>query len=378
MIATHTESFAYAGAADDTSGHTTAAIDAREVYARLENVIPTTVITGFLGSGKTTLLNRILRHVEFRDSLVIINEFGEIGIDHLIVAAPTANTRLLASGCLCCEMRGELVEALGQCLRMRHDGRLPPFRHVFIETSGLADPVPIVHALVSEPALVGGYRLHSIVTVVDALHGASQLQVHDEARKQVALADIILVSKTDLAIPSYAQELQSIIATMNPLGSILPAGKAATEANTLLRGNPRARAAMIGFAETKHEARREAISTFSYTLDRHLNAAGLSTWLSMLASFKAQHLLRVKGIVNVAGEPFVIDLVQSVIHEPVPLARWPTSDERTRLVFIVQGLLREDLDRTFCAFDVGAIVSNACGFDRAGYARFARAARRFL
>ena len=341
-------------------------------------MVPATIITGFLGSGKTTLLNRLLRHVAFRHSLIIINEFGEVGIDHLIVAAPAANVRLLANGCLCCEMRGELVETLDACLRMRGTGELARFERVLIETSGLADPVPIVHSLVSEPALAGAYRLDSILTVVDALHGASQVCAHDEARKQVALADTVLLSKTDLATGSEVAETKGAVRQINPGAAILMAGAAVSDPCALLAAHPLAKLPAIVAKEPTHGTLRDGIATFGFTVERPASVAGLSTWLSMLASFKAEHLLRVKGIVNVENQPFVIDLVQSVIHEPLPLERWPSADQRTRLVFIVRDLRREAIERTLCAFDLGDRLPATRGFDPAAYVRFAEAAKRFF
>jgi G3E family GTPase len=341
-------------------------------------MLPTAIITGFLGSGKTTLLNRLLRHAALANSLVIINEFGEVAIDHLVVAAPAAGVKLLNSGCLCCAPRGELVETLSAALRLRAGDALPAFERVLIETSGLADPVPIVHTLAREPVLAGAYRLDSILAVLDALHGAAQLQTHDEARKQVALADTVLLSKIDLANAAELPELDTAVRRINPAAEILPADEAASDPLALLRARPGASAAAAVTGTMAHAAHRDGIRTFSFVLDLCASAAGLSTWLSMLASFKAQHLLRVKGIVNVAGQPVVIDVVQSVVHEPSRLEQWPTSDECTRLVFIARELERADIERTFCAFDIGDALPARRGFDAAAYARFAEAAKSFL
>jgi G3E family GTPase len=330
-------------------------------------MVPATIVTGFLGSGKTTLLNRLLRDSRLARSLVVINEFGEVGIDHLIVAAPAENVRLLSSGCLCCRIRGELVETLAEAWNARQTGAIPAFERVLIETSGLADPVPIVYTLSNEQ----NFRLNGVVTVVDALYGAAQLERHDEARKQVAVADLVLHSKSDLATPADSAEVGAAVARLNPLAEQLLASVLDPQRLFMLRRRP-----FTMFHPTaKHSA---GIRSFVLSLDRPVSRSALATWLSMLASFKGADLLRVKGIANVEGEPHMIDVVQSVIHEPFGLERWPAADRRTRIVFIVRNLEREAIERTFCAFAMADTLPATAGLDPEAYARFRAAAETFV
>jgi G3E family GTPase len=345
-------------------------------------MIPATIITGFLGSGKTTLLNRLLKQPLAGNSLVVINEFGEIGIDHLSVSAPAENVRLLANGCICCQTKGHLIETLTELSLERERAALPAFDRVFIETTGLADPVPIVHAIVNTV-----YRLDRVIAVVDAVYLHSQLSRHEEARKQVAVADIVLLSKTDLVDSAELAELEAAVRRINPGADVFPVSHGSIEPHRLL--DPSAAAAQRDVAQwlqaTAADRRAgggplhlSGISTFSASLEGRTSAAGLATWLSMLASFKGLQLLRVKGVVNVAGEPYIVDVVQSVVHQPFKLAAWPTPDERTRIVFIVRGLMREAIEATFSAFALGDSLPSARAFDAAAYARFRAVANQFV
>jgi G3E family GTPase len=334
-------------------------------------MLPATVITGFLGSGKTTLLNRLLRDPALAGSLVIVNEFGEIGIDHLVIAAPAENVRLLSSGCMCCEVRGELAATLAEVWREKEAGQLPGFERIFIETSGLADPVPIVQSIAADATL----ELDCVVTVADALHAAYQLGEHEEARKQVALADILLLSKVDIADAAEIEEARSALAGINAAAELIPAARGAIDPQRLLGARVRRRdIPELPHGETAHT---HGIRTFALTLAAPVSDVGLATWLNMLASFKAAHLLRVKGIVDVAGEPWLVDVVQSVVHEPQRLDAWPGPERGTRLVFIVRELTRETLEQTFAAFALGDLPETKC-FDAAAYGRFRAVANRFL
>ena len=172
---------------------------------------PVCIITGFLGSGKTTLINHILTHQAFKNSLVIVNEFGEIGIDHLLVSCPSENVYLLANGCMCCKVRGDMVDTLTDIIRKRTSGDIPLFDRVFIETTGLADPVPIVQTIVSDDKLNPFFCLDAVIGVIDAVHAGSQLVSHYEARKQVAIADVLLLSKTDLVSAVDLADLEPAI-----------------------------------------------------------------------------------------------------------------------------------------------------------------------
>ena len=345
-------------------------------------MIPATVITGFLGSGKTTLLNRLLRQPEARNSLVVINEFGEIGIDDLVVSIPAENVRLLANGCLCCETRGELAGTLARAWLQRGRAGVPRFERLWIETSGLADPVPIVSTIVSDERLGGAYRLERVAAVVDAVHAHAQLARHEEARKQVVIADVVVLGKTDLVDARELPELRAAIGRINPGAGIEVAPHGAIEPRKLLAAASREDVAT--WLERIDRARggldhahRSGIGAFCMGLERPVPSAGLATWLSMLASLRGPQLLRVKGIVDVEGDPYVIDVVQSVVHAPRRLAAWPAPGRGTRLVFIVRGLSREDVESTFAAFSLDALP-RAPGFDAAAYARFRQVADRFI
>lgn len=352
------------------------------------------IITGFLGSGKTTLLNRLLQHSALSNSLVIINELGEVGIDHLLVSTPAENVRLLSSGCLCCELKGDLVDTLTDVSRKRASGEIPAFDRILIETTGLADPVPIVQTIVTDTDLSRLYRLDTVVGVVDAVHALTQLATQDEVRKQIAVSDVLLLSKTDLAAPDALPEVEAAVRKINAGAELIPVlhgdidpdllfGRGAVDGHALeadvecwlgLQRHSKS-AAGGGNVYTLHAG---DIRTFTLFHEGRVSAAGLAMWLSMLASFKGPQLLRVKGIVNVSGDPYVIHAVQTVIHEPVQLEKWPTSDERTRIVFIVRGLERDALEKTFAAFAMPDSLGDARHIDPAAYARFLEAAKHFM
>jgi len=350
-------------------------------------MISATIITGFLGSGKTTLLNRLLKHPAAGNSVVVINEFGEIGIDHLTVAYPAENVRLLANGCMCCQTKGDLVDTLTELSGRRASAELPPFDRLFIETTGLADPVPIVREIVGDEQLSAVYRLDRVITVVDAVHLHSQLHRHDEARKQLAIADIVFLSKTNMVDPAELAEVNAAVRRIGPGAEVLSAAHGEIDPRRLLEAAPgTGRRRMARWLERTeqdaavqaHSPHTHGIATFSASLAAPISKAGLATWLSMLASFKGLQLLRVKGIVSVAGEPYAVDVVQSVVHAPRRLDAWPTADVRTRLVFIVRELTREAIEKTFSAFAMGESLPGTRQFDPSAYARFRKVADQFI
>jgi G3E family GTPase len=357
-------------------------------------LIPVTIITGFLGSGKTTLLNRLLQHPSLADSAVIINEFGEVGIDHLLVSAPAENMVLLDTGCLCCTVRGDLVRTLGDLYSKREQGAVPPFQNVIVETTGLADPVPVMQTVVADEVLGRLYRLQDVVTLVDTVHGAAQLDAHPESVKQAAVADALLLTKTDLASAEATRALRTRLTRLNPGAAIHEAVRGACDPGLFLRGRPydasakapeverwlnEAAHADAGEPHHAHDVNRHDahIRTFSLYHDRPIRRAGLMMWLDLLAGLRGANLLRVKGLLNVEGDPIVIQAVQTVVHEPVVLERWPTEERRSRLVFIVRDMEREAIERTFDAFDFSPALPAKPALDPRAYAQFLEAMKGF-
>lgn len=355
---------------------------------------PVAIITGFLGSGKTTLLNRLLQRPEMAGAAVIINEFGEIGLDHLLIATPSENTVLLSSGCLCCTVRGDLVETLADLYRKRHEGAIPTFDRVIVETTGLADPVPILQTLVTDPELAPLFDLDSVVTLVDAVNGAQQLDAHSESVKQAAMADRLLLSKTDLASGVATEALRARLARINPGAQISTPVRGDADPDELFgAGLTGASAAAVqrwlGDAEF---ARAEAHHDHEHDVNRHddhirafcihhdapISAAGLEVWLNMLAALRGARLLRVKGLLNVDGTPVAIHAVQTLIHEPVTLERWPDADRRSRLVFITRDMTREEIEGTLPTLSFRPDAGRkSAALDPKAYAEFLEAAKTF-
>jgi len=359
---------------------------------------PVSIITGFLGSGKTTLLNRLLRDPGMARAAVIINEFGEIGLDHLLVETPSENTVLLANGCLCCTIRGDLVETLAGLLARRGTGDIPAFDRVLVETTGLADPVPILRTLASDEIVAPRLRLGAVITVVDGVNGCNQLETCPESVKQAAIADCLLVSKTDLAGKDEIDRLRQHLSRVNPGAQVHDAVRGEIEPMLLFGAtldDPAAqqeqverwlnepayvkaeRPALNG-RRARKSSHTDRISAFAVRREEAVTAAGLAAWLNLLAALKGANLLRVKGLVNVEGRPVAVHAVQSVIHEPVELASWPSADRGSRIVFITRDMARPELEATLLALDLDARRDGeGVAIDPEAYARFARAAAGF-
>lgn len=342
--------------------------------------IPLTVITGFLGAGKTTLLNRLLAAPELAQAAVIVNEFGDIPLDHLLVANVADDVIELSSGCLCCTVRGELVSTLEDFLRRLDNGRLERLSRVVIETTGLAHPGPILHAVMLHPYLVQRFRLDGVVTLVDAVNGMATLDAHEEAMAQVGVADRIVLTKTDL-LPDNdpgVGALRARLHAINPLARILDAVRGEAEVPALLNAglyDPEARIANVAqwlgedFKETpthghghthaghdhSHAVNRHSDSVRAFTLqtDRAIELRALDMFLELLVESHGPRLLRVKGIVKLADDPerpLVLHAVQHVLHPPVRLPAWPDDTRTSRLVFIVDGLPEGFVRSLFDAF----------------------------
>ena len=306
-------------------------------------MIPVAIVTGFLGSGKTTLISRILRDPAFARTAVIVNEFGEIGLDHELIASSDETLLALTTGCLCCAVRSDLVATLLDLQRRREAGEVA-YDRVLIETSGLADPAPILHALMTDRDIAQHHAIDGIVTVVDALHGEATLDRHAEARRQVALADTLLLSKTDLAAPTEAtarpacraQSWRHAAVARDVVPATLFTGTDVAARFASLPDPP----ARNPFARAQHT---DGIETFVLQRDRPIPALALTLLLEALAEHCGARLLRLKGLVSIEempGQPAVIHGVQHVFSPPEFLDRWPSADHTTRMVFIAQGVPR--------------------------------------
>lgn len=321
---------------------------------------PVFVLTGFLGSGKTTLLRSLLAHPGMRDTAVIVNELGEVGLDHLLVREVTEEVVLLGSGCLCCAMRDDLVSALRELTSLKEAGSVPPYARVVVETTGLADPAPLVQTLIGEQSLQSDYRLATLVATIDAVLGEGELDAHFESVKQAAIADRLVLTKTDLVAPSRTDALHARLSALNPAAEMLASAPGRFPAPAQLFAaadfdvHKKADAVRIWLKEEayrldpansreRHSPRHdERVAAFCIRIREPLEWTPFLEWLELLLASRGEQLLRVKGIVNFARRtrPCVIQGVQHMFHPPVELEAWPDHDRTTRLVFITRDLTR--------------------------------------
>ena len=334
-----------------------------EPRGRRNDRVAVAVLTGFLGAGKTTLLNQLVAQPDLSDTAIIVNEFGEIGLDHLLVENIDDNIVSLNSGCLCCTVRGDLIETLGDLARRRERNEIARFQRAIIETTGLADPAPIIHTLMTDPGLTGLYDLDGVWTIVDALNGGATLDAHTEAIKQVAMADRLILSKLDCidgdAQASSAANLRRRLRELNPAAPIIDPRNGVDAAALLTAGiyDPGNKTAEVNAwlneeayldrsghhhgTGDPHDVNRhdDRVRSFSIVRDKPLELAGFTLFLEILAMRHGADLLRMKGIVNLAehpGTPAVVHGVQHVFHPAKWLPGWPDEDQRTRLVFITR------------------------------------------
>jgi G3E family GTPase len=373
--------------------------------------IPLSVFTGFLGAGKTTLLNRLLKDPAMSNAAVLVNEVGDIGIDHNLYEIVEEGVILLASGCLCCAVRGDLVNSLENLLRARDNGRCKPFNRVVIETTGIADPASVIHIIMTQPYLTLRYRLDGVITLVDAVNGMKTLDAHEEALKQAAMADRIVITKTDL--PEGAAQLPALRARLrklNPAAVVLEGQPPAADLINAGLYNPESKIpdvarwlreeAVIAAEEDAHHhdhhhghdhhehghhhhhrhdqaSRHDAsIKAFSIATDKPIPLNTLEMFLDLMRSAHGDKLLRMKGIVQLADDPdhpVVFHVVQHLMHPPARLDAWPDADRRSRLVCITKELAPETVRKMFDAFlgvpqidtpDKAALTDNPLALNR--------------
>jgi G3E family GTPase len=342
------------------------------------SLIPVTLLTGFLGSGKTTVLNHVLKQPGMAATAVVVNEFGDIGLDHLLVEQSSEDVVLLNSGCLCCTVRGDIVDTLTSLFVDRVKGKVPFFTRVAIETTGLADPAPILHTLMTDPIVAARYMLDGVVTTVDAVNGASTLDRQPEAVKQAAVADRLLLTKTDLAEPGARRAIEGRLRALNPSAAIMPVAQGAVDPAVLFNigfydpatksvdvqrwlrdeafenGDDHDHDAAHGHEHPDVNRHDDRIRAFCITRERPISWAALSAWLDGLATMRGDDLLRLKAIVALSDrpeQPVVLHGVQHLFHPPVLLPEWPSEDRRTRMVFITRDLPREAIETTLAAFE---------------------------
>jgi G3E family GTPase len=316
-----------------------------------------TLITGFLGSGKTTLLHRLLLDSALSDTAVLINEFGEIGLDHHLLERIDETMVMLQSGCVCCTIRGELSTAIKDLHSRRERGLLPPFRRLVIESTGLADPFPILSTVRSDPVLRHHFCLGNVITTVDAVNGARQLDSQPESIKQVAVADRLVLTKTDLATAEVADQLTKRLCHINPGAPLWRGAEDDLNADALLSADDdgverRHPADCHGRPPDDHHRHGDDIRTLALRFNEPVDWTRFGIWLTMLLHRHGDVLLRVKGILNVADAetPVAVHAVQHLVHPPRHLGAWPDADRRSRLVFIARGLDPAVIERSFRAF----------------------------
>ena len=359
-------------------------MESSQFREQIQRRVPVSVLTGFLGSGKTTVLNHLIQQPDLSRTLVIINEFGEIGLDHDLVAKSSEDVVVeMSSGCLCCTIRGDLAQTLREAPARFTQGEKPWFERVVIETTGLADPAPIIHTLMTDSAIGRRYRLDGVITTVDAVNGAQTLDSQIESVKQAAVADRLLLTKTDLVEPGHLNVLRERLTGLNPGAPQLAATGGVVDPKPLFDAgmyNPETKSPDVqnwlkeeayqdphdrhhGHHHQDHNnvnRHDDHIKAFCFTIDEPIRSDVLESWLEMMLTFRGEDFLRVKGIINVTGfdGPVVIHGVQHIFHPALPLGQWPSDDRRSRIVFVTRDIEETFLRDTLKIFtDVAASVA---------------------
>ncbi len=334
--------------------------DARDI----PDFTPVNLLTGFLGSGKTTLLSRLLKDPALSDAAVLINEFGEAGLDHHLVEQLDTDMVLLQSGCLCCTVRGELAEAIRDLHARRERDEIPPFRRIVVESTGLADPFPVLSTIKADPVLRHHFRPGNVVTTVDAVNGLRQLDTYVESNRQAAIADRIVITKRDLSDAQALEALTARLASLNPDAPVFDATDADLDLAGLVMDEAVPRVALLqspsGFycdaplqlVDADGGGHSADFRSIVVTVDQPVDWTAFGLWMTMLLNRHGDRVIRVKGILNIEGEerPVAIHGVQHLVHTPVHMQAWPDEDRRSRIVFIVDGLDGNLLKRSFEAF----------------------------
>ena len=350
------------------------------MQSRTTELLPVTLLTGFLGSGKTTLLNQLIRHLP--RTAVVMNEFGEISLDHDLLEKMEGPMAVLSGGCVCCTVSGSLSPTLKNLYMARERGDIPKFERVVIETTGIADPAPILDTLLNDPWVRARFRMDGVVTTIDAVLGEAQLDSYFEAVKQVAVADKVVFTKTDLASSTDLDILKQRVAALNPAAEQLAAIKGKMDFRSIIdlglfnaqgkapdvqkwlneqRYKPVRAGGLMGKPSRKQDGHDKRIRSFSVVIEEPIPPAGLQAALEMLVSFRSEYLLRFKAIVNLAGhnKPTVLHGVQHVLYPEAELESWPTEDHRSRFVFIVRDLEPEFVAKVLEDFSHAAVNTQA-------------------
>lgn len=328
-----------------------------------EAPIPVNLLTGFLGSGKTTLLQRMLSDPSMAGAAVLINEFGEVGLDHELLDRIDDTVMLMKSGCLCCTVRGEVADSLADLFSRRARGEIPAFDRVVIESTGLADPFPVLSTIRAHPVLRSHFTVGQVITTVDAVNAAAQIASRDEAVRQIGAADVIALTKTDLCGSSETASLRHRLAQINPAARVVlarettPGEILSDDPARWIDRDPEAGATPEGAERHHHHHHHHddalGVLSFSLVIEEKVDWTAFGIWLTMLLNRHGDRIFRVKGILDVEGEerPVAVHGVQHLVHPPVHLSRWPSDDRRSRLVFILEGLEPEVIRRSFEVFN---------------------------